>query len=111
LFNNILNIPVNNTVTWQTIPTINLNLPQWFSFTKPFKFNEKSDSVKTLQQLLTQIWMYSWSINWIYDSITKNAVYLLQLKNWLLIWYENKSATRWWMGPATRNLLNKLINK
>ena len=111
LFNNILNIPINNTVTWQIIPTINLNLPQWFSFTKPFNLNEKSDSVKTLQQLLTQIWMYSWAINWIYDSITKNAVYLLQLKNWLLIWYENKSGTRWWIGPATRNLLNKLINK
>lgn len=110
LFNNIINIPVNNTVTWQVIPTIDLDLPQWFLFTKPFNLNEKSDSVKILQQLLTQIWMYSGSINWIYDSITKNAVYLLQLKNWLLIWYEKKSGTRWWIWPATRNLLNKLIS-
>jgi len=109
LFNNII-IPVNNTTTWQILPTINITLPQWFSFTKPFNFNEKSDSVKILQQLLTNIWMYSWSINWIYDSITKNAVYLLQLKNWLLIWYENKPGTRWWIWPATRNLLNKLIS-
>lgn len=110
LFNNIVNIPTNNNVTWQINPTINLTLPQWFAFTKPFNFNEKSDSIKILQQLLTQIWMYSGSINWIYDSITKNSVYLLQLKNWLLIWYENKPGTRWWIWPATRNLLNKLIN-
>lgn len=110
LFNNIVNVPTNNTVTWQVTPTINLTLPQWFSFTKPFNLNEKSDSIKILQQLLTQIWMYSGSINWIYDSVTKNAVYLLQLKNWLLIWYENKQGTRWRIWPATRNLLNKLIN-
>jgi len=109
LFNNLLNIPVNNIITWQIVPTINLNLPQWFLFTKPFNLNEKSDSIKILQQLLLQIWLYSWSINWIYDSITKNATYLFQLKNWLLIWYENRQATRWWIWPATRNLLNKLI--
>ncbi len=113
LFNSLLNMPVNNIITWQTPPasTINLILPQWFSFTKAFTLNEKSDSVKILQQILTQLWLYSWSINWIYDSITKNATYLLQLKNWLLVWYENKPATRWWIWPATKNLLNKLIGK
>jgi hypothetical protein len=112
LFNNLLNIPVvpvNNSITWQVPSSITLKIPQWFSFTKPFNINDKSDSIKTLQQLLTNIWLYSWSINWIYDSITKNAVYLFQLRNWLLIWYENKPATRWWMWPATRNSLNKLI--
>jgi len=112
LFNNLLNIPVvpvNNSITWQVTSNVNLNIPQWFSFTKPFNINDKSDSIKTLQQLLTNIWLYSWSINWIYDSITKNAVYLFQLRNWLLIWYENKPTTRWRMWPATRNSLNKLI--
>lgn len=110
LYNSLLSVPVNNVITWQVVvPTINLNLPQWFSFTKPFNLNEKSESVKILQQLLTNLWLYSWSINWIYDSITKTATYLLQLQNWLLAWYEKKPATRWWMWPATRSLLNKLI--
>lgn len=111
LYDQYINIPVqsepeNNS---DTTSTINLNIPEWFSFTKPFTTDEVSDWVSVLQQMLTQLWLYSWTINWIYDSITKNAVYNMQLQNWLLKWYENKPNVRWRVWPATRNLLNKLI--
>jgi hypothetical protein len=62
-----------------------------------------------LQQLLSNINYYTWAINWVYNTQTKNTVYDFQMANWLLIWYEKRPQSRWWMGPATRQKLNEII--
>lgn len=108
LYNQYINIAVETPA--EENKTINLDIPEWFSFVQAFTTNQVSDSVAVLQQILSQLWLYSWTVNWIYDSLTKNAVYNMQLQNWLLKWYENKPSVRWRLGPTTRAFLNKLIN-
>jgi peptidoglycan hydrolase-like protein with peptidoglycan-binding domain len=77
-------------------------------FTKPFKSGEYAEGVKVLQNLLTTLQLYTWTINGIYGKATKDAVYRFQLSKWLLKGYEKKPDVRWWMGPATRAALNQL---
>jgi hypothetical protein len=61
-----------------------------------------------LQNTLTTLWLYTWAIDGIYNKATKNGVYQFQLSKWLLVGYEKKPETWWWMGPATRAALNNL---
>jgi hypothetical protein len=77
-------------------------------FTKPFNNGEYNIKIKSLQQLMTNLQLYSWAIDGIYNKATKNAVHQFQLSKWLLKGYEKKPATRGWMGPATRAAINKL---
>ncbi len=99
---------VNNVLPWENILTwVNQN----FSFKVPFKLNQKNEDIKVLQQLLIKLSYYSGWVNWIYDNTTLDAVYAFQKANWALKWYENKPSVRWWMWPATRNLLNNYLNK
>ena len=89
-------------------PTVTLQVPS--IFTQPLNKNQKWAIVKTLQELLQNNGYYTWPINSINTKQTIEWVYQFQLKNGLLKWYEKKPATRWWMGPATRQKLNELIN-
>ena len=79
-----------------------------YIFTKPFQNGEYNQGIKTLQNILTTLHLYSWAIDGVYTKATKNAVYQFQLSRGLLKWYENKPAVWWRMGPATRAALNKL---
>jgi len=113
---NNLNTWSNNLNTWNTIPVqiktwTTLNIKPWFQFTKPFTNNQKNSEIATLQQLLKNLKFYNGAINSIYDKATINAVYAFQKANWLLRGYEKKPQTRWWMWPATRKALNKLIGR
>lgn len=98
----ILNNSINNS-------TNKYNIDPNFYFSKPFTKNQKNASIKILQQLLSNINYYTWAINWVYNTQTKNNVYDFQMANWLLIWYEKRPQSRWWMGPATRQKLNEII--
>ena len=98
---------VINTVstTWTSTPTV--KAPK-YTFTKPFQNGEYNQGIKTLQNILTKLQLYSWAIDGIYSKATKNAVYQFQLNKGLLKGYKNKPAVWWRMGPATRAALNKL---
>jgi len=103
--------PVTTTTTTTTTGTITTASTEKLStvvFTKPFTSNQYSPDIKALQNLLTTLQLYSWAIDGIYNKATKNAVYQFQLSKWLLKGYENRPATWWRMGPATRNALNNL---
>lgn len=96
--------------TTVTIPTTTEETPAILTtvkFNRPFKTNEQSSEIKTLQKLLTTLWFYKGIIDWIYNKVTIEAVYQFQLSNWLV----NQSNIKawWWMGPATRAALNKVI--
>ena len=98
-------VPTINTGSITPLPT---QTPIKYVFTKPFKSNEYNEGIKALQNLLTNLQLYSWAIDGVYTKATKNAVYQFQLSKWLLKGYEKKPDVWWWMGPATRNALNKL---
>ncbi len=100
---------------------INKNISEWKNdfytkkhkwdnvfFDKPYLDWEFSENIKALQEILVRMW-YSVSINWRYDSFTKDAIYKMQLKAWLLKWYENKPEVFWYFWPATRKFINKKI--
>jgi len=78
-------------------------------FTKTYNKWDKSDDIKKLQIILTNLWYYTWNISSVFDSRTIDAVYAFQLKNGILSLNSNLSS-RWWLGPATRNKLNGLVN-
>lgn len=89
---------VINTYVWNKAPT----------FTRPFRTREVGTAVKNLQIVLKNNGYYDGEINGIYTNKTIEWVYQFQLKNWLLVGYEKRPATRWWMWPATRAKLNEL---
>lgn len=86
---------------------IGFSLKQYF--TKPFTKSEKSDDIKKLQIILTNLSYYTWNINWIFDTKTMDAVYSFQNKNWILSLTSN-ILSRWRLWPATREKLNSLVN-
>ena len=100
--------------TWTIVPIIwvsTLSIPQDFSFKRPFKNWEKNNDVKILQTLLSSYGLYTGQIDWKYSPLTVQAVYQFQLKNWLLVGYEKRPQTWWWMWPSTRKALNGLLIK
>lgn len=92
-----------------TSPSISINSS--FVFTQAFKKGQFHEDIKILQQLLTSLWYYTWSIDGIYWSKTIESVYKYQLAKNLLKWYEKKPQTWWWMWPSTRAELNKDLIK
>ncbi len=98
--------------TWSSVNTTGSTYlaPVWFYFSQAYKINQKAPWVKILQSLLTSLTYYSGPINGVYTKATKDAVYRLQLSRGLLKWYEKRPQTWWWMGPATRSALNKIIH-
>lgn len=92
-------------------PLPEIQAPSSFKFSQPFKKWQKHDDVLILQQLLINLWYYSWAIDGVYSPETLQAVYQYQLSRNLLKWYEKKPQTWWWMGPSTRNQLNKDLAK
>jgi peptidoglycan hydrolase-like protein with peptidoglycan-binding domain len=84
------------------------NIPQYFS--KPFNRLEKSDDIKKLQVVLSNLGHYSSDIDWIYNNSTILAVYNFQLENKILSSNDKNLSSRWWFGPATRAKLNMLVN-
>ncbi len=85
----------------------------WFSmkqyFTKPFNKWEKSDNIKKLQIILTNLSYYTWNINSTFDNKTIDAVYEFQAKNWIIS-LDSNTSSKWRLWPATRNKLNSLVN-
>ena len=103
-----INTVLSPSVSTGTTATTWSNQKITYVFTRPFKSGEYAEGIKVLQNLLTTLQLYSWTINGIYDKATKDAVYKFQLSKWLLKGYEKKPDVRWWMGPATRAALNQL---
>ena len=83
--------------------------PIGFTFTKPFKTNQKHPDVLVLQKLLQLLSYYTWSLNSIYTKDTLAAVYHFQLDRGLLRGYEKRPQTWGWMWPSTRSALNNLL--
>jgi len=90
---------VSETIVPNTIPMV---------FTRPFKKWEKWTAIKNLQILLKNNGYYNGVINGVFTTQTIEWIHQFQIKNWLLIGYEKKPATRGWMWPATRAKLNEL---
>ena len=101
-------LPTPPTITSPVVATGSEIKVSGVSFTKPFNSGEYNIKIKSLQQLMTNLQLYSWAIDGIYNKATKNAVYQFQLSKWLLKGYEKKPATRGRMGPATRAAINNL---
>ena len=67
------------------------------------------ESVKKLQQILTETLLYNWEINWIYNSEVIDIIYDFQIDNWLIKSWNAYWAWYWW--KATRALfLKKYLN-
>lgn len=96
--------PTENSGTWDTIVQ---QMPRHI-FSDPFKSWQYDEEIKILQNVLINLWLYSWAIDGIYNKDTKNAVYQFQLSKWLLKGYEKKSDVRWRFGPGTRAAVNKI---
>ncbi len=79
-------------------------------FTRAYNKWEKSDDIKKLQTILTNLSYYTWDIDWVFDLETISALYDFQLKNKILSLDNKNLSSRWWLGPATRNKLNGLVN-
>ena len=79
-------------------------------FTKSFNKWDKWEEIKNIQIILNNLGIYSWTITSIFDSKTIDAVYEFQIKNWILSMNNSNTLSKWWVGPATRNKLNWLVN-
>lgn len=111
-FQTLINNKVDVLLTQQKAGTTNISstiIPSITIFTRPFHKGEKSTAIQTLQTLLKNNGYYLGDINSIFTKQTIEAIYKFQLQNGLLIGYEKRPQSRWWMGPATRAKLNALI--
>ena len=79
-------------------------------FTRAYNKWETSDDIKKLQTILTNLTYYTWDIDWVFDVGTISALYEFQIKNKILSLDNKNLSSRWWLGPATRNKLNGLVN-
>ena len=67
------------------------------------------ESVKKLQQILTETGLYNWIINWIYNSEVIDIIYDFQIENSLIENWSTYWAWYWW--KSTRTLfLKKYLN-
>ena len=80
-----------------------------FQFYRSYTKNEwPNQEIRILQKFLTKQWLYSWTVNWIYDKKTMDAVYDFQKKfNLISTW--DSIVVQGFMGPNTRKKINELI--
>lgn len=78
-----------------------------FNFYRAYTKWQQSSEIKILQQFLTDQWLYTASINGVYDKNTTNALYEFQKKYWL-IFDTDALALRGYLGPKTRAKINEL---
>lgn len=63
------------------------------------------DLIKKLQRLFTEVWLYRWEINGIYNNEVIDIVYNFQLENWIVSYPDSYWAWYWWKN--TRELFLK----
>ena len=81
-----------------------------FRFYRAYTKWQQFSEIKILQQFLTDQWLYSSSINGIYDKNTTNSLYEFQKKYWLIS-DTDALALRGYLGPKTRAKINELRTK
>ncbi len=69
-----------------------------------WKWSDK-EMVKNLQKLFTEIWLYKWEINGIYNDEIISIVYNFQLKNEIV--KSSKDYWAWYWGKNTRDIFLK----
>jgi peptidoglycan hydrolase-like protein with peptidoglycan-binding domain len=79
-----------------------------YTFTRPLVFNESSKVVRVLQRKLQRLGYWVWDeISGVYDTKTIQALYALQVAEWLLDGNEVVEV-RGYFGPGTRDVINML---
>ncbi len=63
----------------------------------------KSD-ITTLQEILTEMWLYNWELNWNYESI-RDIIWEYQINAWVIKNKYERWASHYW--PKTREALKK----
>ncbi|MDR2541625.1 MAG: peptidoglycan-binding protein [Candidatus Peribacteria bacterium] len=81
-----------------------------YVFTKTYNKGMYALELKYLQEFLTAQGLYNGTINGLYDAKTIEAVYHYQLQEGVVSGKEANKAAYGWMGPATRNAVNKKMN-
>lgn len=79
-----------------------------YTFTRPLVFNESSKVVRVLQRKLQWLeYLDGEEISGVYDKKTIQALYALQVQEWLLDGSEAVEV-RGYFGPGTRSVINSL---
>ncbi|MDR0859736.1 MAG: hypothetical protein LBO09_01810 [Candidatus Peribacteria bacterium] len=102
-----------NTETENTAPSETPSVTvSWtpYVFTKTYTKGTYAPELKYLQEFLTAQGLYNGAINGLYDAKTIEAVYHYQLQEGVVTGKEVNKAAYGWMGPATRNAVNKKMN-
>lgn len=100
----IINIPKTTYVAKNNISE-NKNETLPISITK----NSKTEDIKKIQEILKNLWYYSWDINWIYDKNIIDSIAEFQLKNNLIKSYNEYGV--WWYWPKTKQTLTVKYNE
>jgi len=103
-----LRLKSNPQLSTKPTETNHKKYPEWFSFNRSFTKGEKSDDIKVLQYLLTDLGLYNDAIDWVYWPLTSSAVYEFQKKNLdasLLI----NPLSHGYVGPSTQKALNQSL--
>jgi peptidoglycan hydrolase-like protein with peptidoglycan-binding domain len=81
-----------------------------YTFTKSYPKGTYAVELKYLQEFLTAQKLYDGAINGVYDTKTIEAVYQYQLQEGVVTGKEVNKSAYGWMGPATRNAVNRKMN-
>lgn len=113
----IVSIP-ENTWSWEVsvwfdFQAWNVNLSKYkkdnreYIFTKNIWIEDSWDDVKKLQEVFKNKWLYSWEIDWVYNSELIKSIVDFQLENWIIETRNEYWAGYW--GKKTRDafFLNK----
>ena len=97
---NIIDKNSNITLNYEKIPspvwTISWLNPQNNVFTYSLWVGSDIDKVKKLQDFFSDLWLYKWDINWVYNSEIIKIVYDFQIKNEIVFSSSDSWAGYWW---------------
>ena len=96
--------------SWNRTVLISKLKSQTIIFDRPRSIWQRRDSVKDLQKILQNDWLYQWKIDWMYDNSTRRALIAFQRK-YTIITPKSDPRVIGVAGPATRALLEQKYKK
>lgn len=103
-----------NIVSWKTKTTINVSnmaSPEWVTnnlrqipnvFNLGIWIKSDANTIKNLQEFLSDVWFYDWEIDWIYNERLINTIFDFQRENSIVKTENDNWAGYWW--EKTRKL-------
>lgn len=98
---------------WFDFQAWNVNLSKYkkdnreYIFTKNLWIEDSWEDVKKLQEIFKNKWLYSWEIDWVYNSELIKSIIDYQLENWVIKSRSEYWAWYWWKKTRDAFFLNK----